>query len=209
MARAWTDALSFRGIALKAIAPEGGEIYVYNASTNLWEAWTPSDVTYTVWTLDDWTPSADGVQLSWWSIIMQSASATVPWLVNTTTQAFSGQKTFEAILHQLVVSPNTETPVELTTADSATIYTNEWTEETISFALPTAAAWLTYTFIVQNEDWVTIVANTWDTIQFNEDITATGWEITSVDVWSTITLVAINDTERVATSIVWTWVIPE
>lgn len=48
----------------------------------------------TVGTIDSQTPSANGAVISASVLYMQSASATVPGLVNTTTQTFAGQKTF-------------------------------------------------------------------------------------------------------------------
>lgn len=45
-------------------------------------------------TIDTGTPSADGAQDVGNALIMQSASVTVPGLVNNTTQSFSGNKTF-------------------------------------------------------------------------------------------------------------------
>lgn len=45
-------------------------------------------------TIDTGTPAANGAQVSGSNLILQSASATVPGLVNLTTQTFAGVKTF-------------------------------------------------------------------------------------------------------------------
>src|ERR1019366_4397481 len=47
----------------------------------------------TVGTIDSQTPSSNGAVISGTSIYLQSASATNPGLVNTTTQTFAGAKT--------------------------------------------------------------------------------------------------------------------
>ncbi len=62
-------------------------------------AWKDCDTTgaggvTTVGTIDTQTPSANGAVISGSSIYLQSASATEPGLVNTTTQSFAGTKTF-------------------------------------------------------------------------------------------------------------------
>jgi len=48
----------------------------------------------TIGTIDSQTPSADGAVISGTSLYMQSASQTIPGLVNTTTQDFNGVKSF-------------------------------------------------------------------------------------------------------------------
>lgn len=54
---------------------------------------SPTTVT-TIGTIDSGTPAANGASISSNSLILQSASATVPGLVNTGTQTFAGTKTF-------------------------------------------------------------------------------------------------------------------
>jgi hypothetical protein len=57
----------------------------------------------TVGTIDSQTPSANGLVISGAAIYVQSASATKPGMVNTTTQSFAGSKTF---LSTLLFSPD-------------------------------------------------------------------------------------------------------
>lgn len=204
MSRTGTDAQSFRWINITATAPSNWEIYVYNSSTNVWEPWTPSDVTYTVWVIDSETASENGLVIAWSSLVAQYATASAPWMVSTTTQVFAGKKTFEAVLSQSFVSVEATTPVSVAVADSGTVFTNEWATEKIVFNLPTAAANLIYTFVVQDDDGIDVTANTGDTIRIAADVTSTAGTITSTTIGSVITLVAINDTEWVATQVVWT-----
>ena len=58
-----------------------------------WAIPTDTGVT-TIGVIDSQTAAANGAVISGTSLYMQSASATVPGLVNTTTQSFAGQKTF-------------------------------------------------------------------------------------------------------------------
>jgi hypothetical protein len=107
-------------------------------------------------------------------------------------------------LSQSFVSVEATTPVSVAVADSGTVFTNEWATEKIVFNLPTAAANLIYTFVVQDDDGIDVTANTGDTIRIAADVTSTAGTITSTTIGSVVTLVAINDTEWVATQVVWT-----
>ena len=52
----------------------------------------------TIGTFDSQTPSADGLVIDTGVLFAQSASPTVPGMVNTSTQAFAGEKTFNDLL---------------------------------------------------------------------------------------------------------------
>lgn len=53
-------------------------------------------------TIDSGTPSANGASISGSNLLMQSASATVPGLVNVTTQTFAGTKSFTGQVISLI-----------------------------------------------------------------------------------------------------------
>ena len=109
------------------------------------------------------------------------------------------------ILNARVISANASTPVNVTAPESNKVYTNEWASAKIVFNLPTAVAGYTYTFIVQDTDWIDVTAAAWDTIRRNTNVTAAAWTVTSTAIGSILTLVAINATERIATGEIWTW----
>lgn len=79
-----------------AIALDTNIIYESNGSSWIVVA-GPADV-LSVGTIDSVTASANGASDSANQLIMQSASATVPGLVNNTTQTFSGNKTFSGTI---------------------------------------------------------------------------------------------------------------
>lgn len=87
---------------LPALAVEGSfavtldtdTLYVYDSG---WIAIAGPTSVLSVGTIDTGTPSANGAHVDSSALIMQSASATVPGLVNTTTQTFAGTKIFAAI----------------------------------------------------------------------------------------------------------------
>lgn len=108
------------------------------------------------------------------------------------------------ISSRVVVPSWTTTPVTITSWDTNKVYTNEWATAKIVHNLPTAVAWLTYTFIVQDADGIDVVANTWDTIRRNTNVTAAGGTVNSTAIGSVLVLVAINDTEWIATTEIWT-----
>lgn len=77
-----------------AITIDTDTLYVYDGAS--WVAIaSPSSVITGVGTLDSGTPSANGAHIDSGALIMQSASATEPGLVNTAAQSFAGDKTFE------------------------------------------------------------------------------------------------------------------
>lgn len=138
----------------------------------------------------------------------------------STTVGSAGGVTFDAVgsgagftfsdpvLNPKLVEANTAgsgSPNIITSAESATVFTNEWATALNYHTLPTAVAWLTYTFYVDDADWIRVVANTGDIIQINGVASASAWYTECTAIGGCITLVAINATDWVATSVIWTW----
>jgi hypothetical protein len=89
--------------------------------------------------------------------------------------------------------------------NSGTIYTNEGDADGATVFLPTAAAGLKFILYVQTAQVLTVTAAAGDTIRIASNATAEAGSITSSVVGSSVTLVAINATEWVATSSVGSW----
>lgn len=113
-----------------------------------------------------------------------------------------------SVLNARLVEANTAgsgTPNALAATESNTVLTNEGSTAANYHTLPTAAAGLTFTFVVQDGDGLRCVANTGDTIRVIDKVTAAAGYIESTTIGSVVTLVAINATEWVAISIHGTW----
>jgi hypothetical protein len=85
-------------------------------------------------------------------------------------------------------------------------FTNEGAAGAISFTLPSASINLIYTFINQTGNQLDIIAGSGDTIRSGLNVSAAAGTISTFDIGSSITLVAINSTEWIATSSNGTWV---
>lgn len=95
----------------------------------------------------------------------------------------------------------------VTTAESRTAFTNEGATARQDFTLPAAAANLSYAFIVQDTDGVRVIAGAGDTIRIAASVSAAAGRIDSITIGDSVTLLAINSTEWIATSLVgagWT-----
>lgn len=110
-----------------------------------------------------------------------------------------------ALFAEVAVNPQTAANVSPAVTDSRTAYTNEGATAEVNFNLPTAVAGLQYTFIVQDTDGIQITANTGDTIRVAGSVSASGGTAESTTIGNILTLLAINDTEWFATSVVGTW----
>lgn len=86
-------------------------------------------------------------------------------------------------------------PNILLSSESSRILTNEGATALNYHTLPTAAAGLTFTFIVQDTDGMRITANTGDTIQLGTNVTASAGYIQSTVKANLVILTAINATE--------------
>jgi hypothetical protein len=77
------------------VAADTGDLYEFNGVSWQLIAGPAFETAMTsIGTIDTGTPSANGAQDLTNQLILQSASATLPGLVNNATQSFSGQKTF-------------------------------------------------------------------------------------------------------------------
>lgn len=74
------------------VAADTGTLYESNGS--VWTAIAGPGAALSIGTIDSGTASANGAHIDSNALIMQSASATRPGLVNLTTQTFAGNKTF-------------------------------------------------------------------------------------------------------------------
>jgi hypothetical protein len=116
----------------------------------------------------------------------------------------NGSTGIGAILYSRSVEPVTATKSP-TVTESNEVYTNEGDSDGATISLPSAATGLTYTAIVQVAQTLTVDAASGDTIRIAASVTASDGAITSNTVGNSVTLVAINATEWVATSYVGTW----
>jgi hypothetical protein len=105
------------------------------------------------------------------------------------------------------VTAQASTPLSPAATDSGKVYTNEGATEQIVFNLPTAAAGLAFTFIIQDSDGIQVVANTGDTIRVAGSATPAAGNIQATTVGNTVKLIAINDTEWIAVFYVGTWTV--
>lgn len=128
---------------------------------------------------------------------VKTANATI-----TGNYVFSGTR-----LGPVLVSPQATTPVSVAAASSGTVYTNEGASALGVFNLPTAAANLTYTFIVNDTDGIKVNASAGDTIRLSTSVSAAAGFASATDLGASITIVAINATEWIATSIVGSWTV--
>jgi len=86
------------------------------------------------------------------------------------------------------------------------VYSNTGATARNDYTLPTAVGGRHYQWVILDADGIRITANTADTIRVIDKVTAAAGYIESTTIGSVVTLVAINATEWVATSIhgVWT-----
>lgn len=88
---------AFPSVALNgtfAAALDTDILYVYSTGSNSWVVIGGPGSALTIGTIDSQTAAANGAVITGSSLVMQSASATRPGLVNITTQSFAGNKTF-------------------------------------------------------------------------------------------------------------------
>lgn len=111
-----------------------------------------------------------------------------------------------SIVGQTFVSPQTAT-TSPAAADSRTAYTNEGAAAQVNFNLPTAAANLEYTFVVQDTDGIQITAATGDTIRVAGSVSATAGTAAATTIGNVLRLLAINATEWIAVSVIGTWTV--
>ena len=113
-----------------------------------------------------------------------------------------------SFLARYLVEANTAVaagPNILTAIESRTVLTNEGATAKNYHTLPTAAAGMEFTFIVQDADGIRVVANTGDTIRVAATVSGAAGYTESTTIGDAITLVSINATEWIAISYVGTW----
>ena len=97
------------------------------------------------------------------------------------------------------------TPNALTITETYKVLTNEGATAKNYHTLPSAEVGIQFTFVVQDADGIRVVANTGDTIRLAGTVSGSAGYTESTTVGDSVTLVAINATEWVATSIIGTW----
>jgi hypothetical protein len=98
-------------------------------------------------------------------------------------------------------------PNVISVSESGRVFTNEGTGAKNYHDLPSASRGLLYTFYCDDANGIRATADTGDTIRLAASVSAAAGNVESTTVGSSVTLLAINDTEWVATSIVGTWVV--
>lgn len=101
----------------------------------------------------------------------------------------------------------TASPNILTELESGKLFSNEGAAAANYHTLPGARAGLRYTFIVQDNDGIRVVAAAGDTIRIAASATPAAGYVEAATVGNVVTLVAINATEWVAISYVGTWTV--
>ena len=138
-----------------------------------------------------------------------AASWGIEWMASGTARVSNASTGAGRLLTAKLVEANTAgsgAPNVLAATESGTVLTNEGTTAKNYHTLPSATAGLVFQFVCQDADGIRITANTDDTIRVIDKVTAAAGYIESTTIGSVVTLVAINATEWIATSIhgVWT-----
>lgn len=118
-----------------------------------------------------------------------------------------GAATFTTLLFQATIAARSTTPINLTTADSGVVNTNEGAPALNVQNLPTAVAGLIWEGAVQDADGIQVVAAAGDTIRIAGSVSATAGNAQSTTIGSTLTLKAINSVEWFAFSVSGSWTV--
>lgn len=120
---------------------------------------------------------------------------------------FSDINTFTGLTYQAKTATVTAvtTTASPASTSSGTAFTNEGDADGATITLPTAAAGLRFTVVVQTAQTLTITAGAGDTIRIASSVTAAAGSITSAVVGSAVELVAINNVEWIAVSSIGSW----
>ena len=128
-----------------------------------------------------------------------------------TTSTSSVSSSTSSISTSTTVLPDTRTVTVKTTdytvtaAESNVCFTNDGASGAVIFTLPSASAGLTYTFIVEAVQTVTIDAAAGNWIRIDASVTSNGGTIYTSTRGNSVTLVCINTTNWVAISFIGTW----
>ena len=109
-----------------------------------------------------------------------------------------------ASLGALVVDADGRT---IAAAETRTIYSNEGATAIAPFVLPTAAAGLDFSFMVQDADGIRVTAAAGDSIQVGTALSGVAGKIESTTIGSSVRLIALNATEWMAVSMVGSWTV--
>lgn len=118
----------------------------------------------------------------------------------------NGSNGIGALAYSRVVQAKT-TDFDPVAANCNYVFTNEGTTAKRDFTLPTAVTGYSYTFVVQDSDGLRVVADTGNTIRIGSSVSASGGNIDSTTIGSTVTLVAINSTQWFAISTNGSWTV--
>jgi len=97
----------------------------------------------------------------------------------------------------------------LTAAESGSVHTNKGAGGAIELTLPTAAAGLTFTFVVAAAQFLRVNAASGDTARYLSDVSASAGYFRSNNIGDQLTVTAINDTEWIVTSLDGTFTVDE
>lgn len=122
--------------------------------------------------------------------------------VNANSKGWSYGANVEVLGYRKTVTNSTGATVNLSTAFTCSIYTNNATAAAIDFKLPKAESGIYYTFHVTKATQLKISPNVADTIIGY----TVGTPISSSTINDTVTLVAISATEWIMTSKIGNWV---
>lgn len=104
-----------------ALALDTDILYAYNAGSMTWVVIGGPGAALGIGTIDSTSPSANGAVISGNNLIMQSASGSVPGLVNTAAQSFSGVKNFNSNIFAANLSGTNSGDVTLGTASGLSL----------------------------------------------------------------------------------------
>ena len=104
-----------------ALALDTDILYVYSVAQSAWLPIGGPGVALSIGTIDSATPSANGAVITGNHLVMQSASATVPGLVNDVAQTFAGNKTFTGSISAANLSGTNTGDVTLGTANGLSL----------------------------------------------------------------------------------------
>ncbi len=136
-----------------ALALDTDILYAYNTGSASWVIIGGPGAALSIGTIDSTTASANGAVILADALIMQSASATRPGLVNITTQTFAGNKTFSGTIGASNLSGTNTGDVTLAAVGSsgnvngASLSSQALTLQPASASFPgvlTAADWTTF-----------------------------------------------------------------
>jgi hypothetical protein len=105
------------------------------------------------------------------------------------------------------VTAQASTPITLNATDSGKLYTNEGCAAEIVFTLPTAAAGLEFTFVVQDILGIKVTAAAGDTIRVAGSVSLAAGTIDAATAGDTVKIKAINATEWIALFYIGTWTV--